>query len=196
MNITMKYQNLSSLFIFFFILASCHSTEVVLRKSKVHAMAEPEQELENNTPTYTNKEAFQPEISKIAPLQEKVNPPVNQDFHTEQKNAYTYRTINISKQQKANLATSPTHIKHQNNQYIPNASTKKISKQPSNGFFGGIGQSFGVVGLVFIVVGLILFLIGGLIIDTLGAVFLAFGLVFLLIWLVLAIIQGLFDVIL
>lgn len=192
----MKYLNLSSLFIFFFFLASCHSTEVVLRKSKVHAMAESEQELENNTLTYTNQEAFKPEIAKIAPLQEKVNHPVNQDFHTEQKNAYTYSSINISKQQKASMVTSPTDIKHHKNQYTPNASTKKISKQPSNGFFGGIGRSFGVVGLVLFVVGLILFLIGGLIVDTLGAIFLAFGLVFLLIWLVLAILQVLFDVIL
>ncbi|MEY3099450.1 MAG: hypothetical protein RIS63_338 [Bacteroidota bacterium] len=194
----MKYLNLSRLFIFFFFLASCHSTEVVLRKSKAKGMNVYSQKPENKDITHTNirQEEAKPELSKIAPLQEKMTTLLNQDLKTERKNTYTNVSEKISRHQKVNIVSSPPHIKYLTLPNTPNASTKKISKQQSNGFFGGIGRSFGVVGLVFILVGLVLFLIGGLIIDTLGAIFLAFGTVFLLIWLVLAIIQVLFDVIL
>jgi hypothetical protein len=194
----MKYLNLSKIFIFFSILASCHSTEVVLRKSKVQGITDYSQKQENNDSAYTSikQEAQKPELSKITPLQEEVSILQNQIIRTEGAQDYTAITPNISKQQNLNNSSSNPRIQHQTTHYTPIASTQKNSAQQSNGFFGGIGRSFGVVGLVFILVGLVLFLIGGLIIDTLGAVFLAFGTVFLLIWLVLAIIQVLFDVIL
>ena len=194
----MKYLNLSRLFIFFFFLVSCHSTEVVLRKSKAQGMTDYSQKPENNDIIHTNisQEAVKHELSKITPLQEIKTTLLNQDLKTEKKNTYTNIFENIGRHQKVNNTSSNQRIQHQTTHYTPNASAKKIYKQQSNGFFGGIGRSFGVVGLVFILVGLVLFLIGGLIINTLGAIFLAFGTVFLLIWLVLAIIQVLFDVIL
>ena len=194
----MKYLNLSRLFIFFFFLASCHSTEVVLRKSKAQGMTDYSQNPENNDIIHINisQEAVKHELSKITPLQEIKTTLLNQDLKTEKKNTYTNIFENIGRHQKVNNTLSNQRIQHQTTHYTPNASAKKIYKQQSNGFFGGIGRSFGVVGLVFILVGLVLFLIGGLIINTLGAIFLAFGTVFLLIWLVLAIIQVLFDVIL
>ena len=194
----MKHLNLSRHFIFFFLSASCHSTEVVLRKSKAQGITDYSQKPENNDIIHTNinQEAAKHELSKITPLQENKTTLLNQDFKTEKKNTYSIVSENISKLQKVNNTSSNQRIQHQTTHYTPNASAKKIYKQHSNGFFGGIGRSFGVVGLVFIVVGLVLFLLGGLIINTLGAIFLAFGTVFLLIWLVLAIIQVLFDVIL
>jgi hypothetical protein len=194
----MKHLNLYRLFIFFFFLASCHSTEVVLRKSKAQGITDYSQKPENNdnTPTSIKQEEAKPELSKITPLQEEVNTLQNQIIRTEEVQDYTAITPNISKRHNLNNTSSNPRIQYQTTHYTPNASTQKIYKQQSSGFLGGIGRSFGVVGLVFILVGLVLFLIGGLIIDTLGAIFLAFGTVFLLIWLVLAIIQVLFDVIL
>ena len=194
----MKHLSLSRLFIFFFLLASCHSTEVVLRKSKAQGITDYSQKPENNDTIHTNisQEAVKHELSKITLLQENKTTLQNQNIRTEDKQDYTHVTPNISKQHNPNNASSNQRIQHQTTHNTPNASAKKIYKQQSYGFFGGIGRSFGVVGLVFILVGLVLFILGGLIINTLGAIFLAFGTVFLLIWLVLAIIQVLFDVIL
>ena len=193
----MKYLNLSSLFIFFFFLASCHSTEVVLRKSKVGIMAESKQELETeSSPNISSRKEetilIKTEISSVQ------DGPTIKDQPTESviKSAYTSVSEKIRNAQSVSIHSAKPDIKNQRAYSKLNATTKKHATQHSKGVFGSVGYSFGVVGLVFLIVGVVLFLIGGLIIDTLGALFIAFGFLFLLIWLVLAVLQGLFDVIL
>ena len=123
----MKYLNLSRLFIFFFFLVSCHSTEVVLRKSKAQGMTDYSQKPENNDIIHTNisQEAVKHELSKITPLQEKKTTLLNQDLKTEKKNTYTNIFENIGRHQKVNNTSSNQRIQHQTTHYTPNASAKK-----------------------------------------------------------------------
>ena len=133
----MKYLNLSRLFIFFFLLASCHSTEVVLRKSKAQGITDYSQKPENNDTIHTNisQEAVKHELSKITLLQEIKTTLQNQNIRTEDKQDYTHVTPNISKQHNPNNASSNQRIQHQTTHNTPNASAKKIYKQQSYGFF-------------------------------------------------------------
>jgi hypothetical protein len=186
----MKYLNPYSFFAALILLASCHSSDVALRHSRIRScMSEdirvqtaqkenhetsPKDTIILNAATATLIASVKPKTVSAAStktLQSLQNPPISAKQQTNQ-------TKNAAKQYAAARSTA----------------NHKMLKQP--GFFGNIGYSFGVVGIVFIVIGLVLLLIGGLIIDTLAALAIAFGFVFILIWLVLAILQGLFDVIL
>lgn len=186
----MKYLNPFSFFTALVLLASCHSSDVALRHSRMRscdseallvctAQKENIEAKLKDTITLTSAASTLVLTEKATaigaadqkPLQPSQTAPISAKQHTKQ-------TKNAAKSYASARATA----------------NRKMLKQ--NGFVGNVGYSFGIVGLVFIVVGLILLLIGGLIIDTLAALAIAFGFVFILIWLVLAILQGLFDVIL
>lgn len=202
MNITMKYLNLSSLFVLFVLLSSCYSTDIFLRGSKVQALPDSAQniETETNTFTYIEPKEVAPSTSQnsteVNTLTDQLNDVVEKkDGTSTSQNSGNAPTVHTSSKIAINHTVNPEsniQFYHSGKQ----ATTNKNLTHPSKGFFGSVGHSFGVVGIVFIFVGLILFLIGGILIDTLGALFLGFGLIFLLIWLVLAVLQGLFDVIL
>jgi hypothetical protein len=189
----MKYLNLSSLF-FILILASCHSSEVVLRGSKASQCQQLESEKTVRFSEMTDS-LTKPVHTSSTQLTNKLVV-VNCQPTVITPNFYSK---NSGPPQKVGQSIKPNihNIKasHSFDQEKAQAALKK-TQQHAQGIAGNIGRSFAVVGLVFIVVGILLLLIGGLIIDTLGALALAFGFVFLLVWLVLAILQGLFDVIL
>jgi hypothetical protein len=185
----MRYLSLFSFAAALVLLASCHSSDVALRHSRIRTCISEEllitslEEITEVQPTAT--------ITAVAEASTLIQ---------------TTEILPVSAATKKQLL--PSHgksisVKQQTNQTKNTAKQHTAARPTANhkmpkhaGFFSNIGYSFGVVGLVFIIVGLVLLLIGGLIIDTLAALAIAFGFVFILIWLVLAILQGLFDVIL
>ena len=185
----MRYLSLFSFAAALVLLASCHSSDVALRHSRIRTCISEEllstspEEITEVQPTATITAVAEAstlfQTTEILPVsaatQKQLLPSHGKSISVKQQ---TNQTKNTAKQ---HTAASPT-------------ANHKMPKHA--GFFSNIGYSFGVVGLVFIIVGLVLLLIGGLIIDTLAALAIAFGFVFILIWLVLAILQGLFDVIL
>jgi hypothetical protein len=187
----MRYLSLFSFTAALMLLASCHSSDVALRHSRIRTCISEE------LPSQTS----QKEIIEAQPT---ATITAVGDASTVVQTIETPRTVSAP----STKHLLPNHIKsisvkQQTNQTKNTAkqhaaarptANHKMSKHP--GFFNNIGYSFGVVGLVFIIAGVVLLLIGGLIIDTLAALAIAFGFVFILIWLVLAILQGLFDVIL
>jgi hypothetical protein len=189
----MKYLNLSSL-IFILILASCHSSEVVLRGSKA---SQSQQLVSENTVSFSKMSD-----SLAKPIHASSTQFTNKLVVDNCQPTLITPNIyskNESQPQKVGQSIQPNiHTKKPSLSFDLEKTQASLQKarQHSPGIAGNIGHSFAIVGLVFIVVGLLLLLIGGLIIDTLGALALAFGFVFLLVWLVLAILQGLFDVIL
>lgn len=194
----MRYLSLFSFIAALILLASCHSSDVALRHSRIRSCHTEEmialssqKELIEDSASTNPSHLLAPFHTTIAPseqmvlsiAQTKKSRPAAQLTPKTENNQYSTHPLSKKSKDAAVVQTSPR------------ASTQLQSK-PYNGVFGHIGHSFGVVGLVFIIVGVVLLLIGGLIIDTLGALAIAFGFVFILIWLVLAILQGLFDVIL
>ena len=177
----MKYLSLFSFLAALFLFASCHSSDVALRHSRIRI--HPTEEIIAIT---TQKVRIEDSATTTPPL---LLAPDNYTVAQSEKKAVDSAPIKkvspvIQKPKEATKRHTTAHA------------TTQFHSQPNNGVFGHIGHSFGVVGLVFIIVGLVLLLIGGLIIDTLGVLAIASGFVFILIWLVLAILQGLFDVIL
>ena len=187
----MRYLGLFSFTVALMLLASCHSSDVALRHSRIRTCISEElhtqalqKEITEAQPTAsitavaeasTLLQATETPRTVSAPSTKHLLPRHNNSIS---ENQQTNQTKNTAKQ---HAAARPT-------------ANHKMPKHP--GFFSNIGYSFGVVGLVFIIAGVVLLLIGGLIIDTLAALAIAFGFVFIFIWLVLAILQGLFDVIL
>lgn len=187
----MRYLSLFSITVGLMLLASCHSSDVALRHSRIRTCISEElpsqtsqKEIIEAQPTATITAVT--DVSSVvqtietprtvsAPSTKHLLPNHSKSISVKQQ---TNQTKNTAKQ---HAAARPT-------------ANPKMPKHP--GFFNNIGYSFGVVGIVFIIVGIVLLLVGGLIIDTLAALAIAFGFVFILIWLVLAILQGLFDVIL
>jgi hypothetical protein len=173
------------------LLASCHSSDVALRHSRIRTCISEE----------LHTQALQKEITEAQPT---ASITAVADASTVVQTIETPRTVSAP----STKHLLPNHIKsisvkQQTNQTKNTAKQQTAARPTANhkmpkhpGFFNNIGYSFGLVGLVFIIVGIVLLLIGGLIIDTLAALAIAFGFVFILIWLVLAILQGLFDVIL
>lgn len=189
----MKYLNLSSL-IFILILASCHSSEVVLRGSKASQCQQLASENKVSIPEMSDSLA-KPIHASSTQLTNKL---VVDNCQPTLITPEVY-SKNEGQPGKDGQSIKPA-IRAKNTSLLfgqekAQASLKKTQQQ-AHGIASNIGYSFAVVGLIFIIVGLVLLLIGGLIIDTLGALALAFGFVFLIVWLVLAILQGLFDVIL
>ena len=187
----MRYLSLFSFTAALILLASCHSSDVALRHSRIRTCiseelqtkvsqkeiidAQPVTAITKTAEASTLLQAIETPKTLSAPSTKQLLPSHNNSISEKQQ---INQTKNTAKQHPAARPTA----------------NHKIPKHP--GFFSNIGYSFGVVGLVFIIVGIVLLLIGGLIIDTLAALAIAFGFVFILIWLVLAILQGLFDVIL
>jgi Flp pilus assembly protein TadB len=186
----MRYLSLFSFAAALVLLASCHSSDVALRHSRIRTCISEE----------LHTQALQKEITEVQPTATITAVAEASTL------IQTTEILPVSAATKKQLL--PSHgksisVKQQTNQTKNTAKQHTAARPTANhkmpkhaGFFSNIGYSFGVVGLVFIIVGLVLLLIGGLIIDTLAALAIAFGFVFILIWLVLAILQGLFDVIL
>jgi hypothetical protein len=187
----MKYLNLFSIFTALVLLASCRTSDVALRHSKIHP-APSEHSINasrsEETTTLTTPNTPITQVQDASSLDQAET--ANSVAAVSTKTLQSFQNSPISAKPKIG------HAKNAANQNSAARATANHKMLKQNGFVGNIGYSFGIVGLVFIIVGLVLFLVGGLIIDTLAAVAIAFGFVFILIWLVLAILQGLFDVIL
>lgn len=184
----MKYLNPFSFFTALVLLASCHSSDVVLRHSKTNSCLSEDihvQTAQNENIKASTKDTliFNTEAPSLVASVKAVSTAYTKTLQSFSKTA-------TSAKQQTNQA------KHPAKQYATAGTTANHKIPKLGGFVGNVGFSFGVVGLVFIIVGLVLFIVGGLIIDTLAAVAIGFGFVFILIWLVLAIVQKLFDVIL
>ncbi|MCF8202330.1 MAG: hypothetical protein K9J18_04500 [Crocinitomicaceae bacterium] len=187
----MRYLSLFSFTVALMLLASCHSSDVALRHSRIRTCISEE----------LHTQALQNEITEAQPTAS-ITAVAKASTHVEATETPKTLSAPSTKQLLPNHAASIASKHKADN--LKNAAPKKaafnanskIQKLEKKGIVGQISYSFGVVGLVFIIVGIVLLLIGGLIIDTLAALAIAFGFVFILIWLVLAILQGLFDVIL
>ena len=187
----MKYLNLFSIFTALVLLASCRTSDVALRHSKIHPVPSEHsinasRSEETTTLATPNTPITQVQDASSLDQAEKAN------------NVAAASTKTLQSSQNAPISAKPKigQAKNSANQNSATRATRKHKMLKQNGFVGKVGYSFGVVGIIFIIIGLVLLLIGGLIIDTLAALAIAFGFVFILIWLVLAILQGLFDVIL
>lgn len=186
----MRYLSLFSFTVALMLLASCHSSDVALRHSRIRTCISEE----------LHTQALQNEITEAQPTAS-ITAVAEASTLVEATETHSV-TAPSTKQLLPNQAASIASKHKADN--LKNAAPKKaafnanskIQKLEKKGIVGQISYSFGVVGLVFIIAGVVLLLIGGLIIDTLAALAIAFGFVFILIWLVLAILQGLFDVIL
>ena len=193
----MKYLNLFSIFTALVILASCHTSDVALRHSKIHPA--PSEHSINASRSEETIETLATPNTPITQVQdassldqaEKANNVAAAS--TKRLPSLENAPISAKQETKQSKYAAKPYAAAQNSTARATANHKMLQQ---NGFVGNVGYSFGVVGIVFIIIGLVLLLIGGLIIDTLAALAIAFGLVFILIWLVLAILQGLFDVIL
>ena len=186
----MRYLSLFSFTVALMLLASCHSSDVALRHSRIRTCISEE----------LHTQALQKEITEAQPT---ASITAVAEASTLLQATETNSLSTPSKKLLLPIQATPIASKHKADN-LKNAAPKKaafnanskIQKLEKKGIVGQISYSFGVVGLVFIIAGVVLLLIGGLIIDTLAALAIAFGFVFILIWLVLAILQGLFDVIL
>ncbi len=187
----MRSLNLFSIIATLILLASCHSSDVALRHSRIRTCISEELHTNNSSKEIieTQPTAINTETAEASTLVQATETPKTLSAPST-KQLLQSHSKSILKKQETNQ-TKNTAKQHAAARPIAN---HKMPKHP--GFFSNIGYSFGVIGLVFIIVGVVLLLIGGLIIDTLAALAIAFGFVFILIWLVLAILQGLFDVIL
>lgn len=182
--------------LFILLLASCHPTEVMLRKSKTHNAFQTEEAQDITVVKRTEKSA----APVLNPTSVQNNPCVNIEEDTNISIAFLQDSI----------LQHPEDLYHAENLSRPNLrNTIQISNKPfinhnhsqakiaqPNGIVSSTRFFIGLCAVVCLVFGVGLFFIGGFIVDTIGALLLAFGLVFVLIWLVLSLLQGLFSVIL
>jgi len=188
----MKYLNLFSIFTALVLLASCRTSDVALRHSKIHPA--PSEHSINASRSEETTETLATPNTPITQVQDASS--LDQAEKANSVAAVSTKTLQSFQNSPISAKPKIGHAKNAANQNSAARATANHKMLKQNGFVGNIGYSFGIVGLVFIIIGLVLFLVGGLIIDTLAALAIAFGFVFILIWLVLAILQGLFDVIL
>lgn len=188
----MRSLNLFSIFTTLILLASCHSSDVALRHSRIRTFVTDEpQRTEHQIEVLESQSTLSTSAKTDSTTQLQANA-----IQSTAESVYklllpiTHKQGLNTQQKQHEQLTAP----HKSRPHTATAAAKQSTKH--YGLFGHIGHSFCVVGLVFIIAGIVLVLIGGIIIDTLAALAIAFGFVFILIWLVLAILQGLFDVIL
>ena len=168
----MRYLSLFSFTAALILLASCHSSDVALRHSRIRTC-----HTEEMIALSTQKELIEAQPTATITAVEQASTLV--------QTTETNSLLAPSKNHLLPSQTAPIASKTRTDQ-LKNSTPKRADVNANSylqilekkGVVGQISYSFGVVGLVFIIAGVVLLLIGGLIIDTLGALAIAFGFVF------------------